>query len=206
MTEPFRFPTLTKTEQQQSLQQRLEKAQQFGWQSGFEEGLKQGASQQKAAMEQEIEAQVASLLEVKLREHKSALLADFDILFEKSKQQLNLQAEEINQAICQLITKVTEKVLDCELQQQPQYLINLVQQALQLLAGKDEVSEVVFSLADKEWLDDANVDALNIKVNFDEQLAKGNVQLIATHQTHSFSFSERLDALLSEATTSLLDN
>ncbi|MCQ8877484.1 FliH/SctL family protein [Pseudoalteromonas shioyasakiensis] len=206
MTQPFRFPKLSKAEQQQTLQQRLEQAEQYGWQGGFKEGLKQGSINQKEAMEQEIEAQVANLMESKLAEHKTALIARFDELFNESQRQLDLHSDEINQAICQLVTKVTEKVLDCELQQQPQYLVKLVQQALTLLAGKDKVSEVIFSLADEECLAGANLEVLNVEVSFDQQLSKGDVQLIADQQTHSLSFSQRLDEILADSTATLLDN
>ena len=85
-------------------------------------------------------------------------------------------------------------------------MIVLVQQAIELLAGRDKIKEVVFSSADKDWLDGAALEVLTTQVTFDEQLSQGDVQLIADQQTHSLSFSQRLDALLNEATTALLSD
>nr|MDC2854970.1 hypothetical protein [Ningiella sp. W23] len=42
MSQAFRFPTLNKNEQHQTLQERLDAAQRVGLQQGFEKGLVQG--------------------------------------------------------------------------------------------------------------------------------------------------------------------
>ena len=44
MSQAFRFPTLNKNEQHQTLQERLDAAQRVGLQQGYEEGLAQGAA------------------------------------------------------------------------------------------------------------------------------------------------------------------
>lgn len=203
--ETFRFPTLDKTEQHQTVQQRLEKAQQFGWQSGFDEGVKQGAQHCKDEIEKDIEARVESLVAARLAEQQSDLIQRFDNLLAASKEQLNVQSDELNRAVCELVRKVTEKVLDCELKQQPSYLLDLVEQALSLLAGKDEVTDIVFSYADEVWLSEADLSILSQNITFDEQLESGNVLLKGQQQTHSLSFSQRLDEVLEQAETSILD-
>jgi flagellar biosynthesis/type III secretory pathway protein FliH len=206
MSEPFRFPTLEKTDQQQSLHQRLEQAEKFGWQKGFDEGVRQNTEEQKEKMAQEINERVEALIKEQLDEHKQALLSRFNVLFEQSEKNINLQSDDVIKELCVLITKVTKTVLDCELKMQPQRMIVLVQQAIELLAGRDKIKEVIFSSADKDWLDGVGLEVFTTQVTFDEQLPQGDVQLIADKQTHSLSFSQRLDALLSEATTALLSD
>ena len=206
MSEPFRFPTLTKTDQQQSLHQRLEQAENFGWQKGFDEGVRQNTEQQKDKVAKEVNEQVEILIKERLDEHKKALFSRFNVLFEASEKNINLQSDEVIKDLCNLITKVTKTVLDCELKLQPQRMIILVQQAIELLAGRDKIKEIIFSSEDKEWLDGAGLEVLATQVTFDEQLPKGDVQLIADQQTHSLSFSQRLDALLNEATTALMSD
>jgi len=206
MSEPFRFPTLTKASQQQSLEQRLKQAEEFGWQKGFDEGVRQSIEEQKEKMAQEVNERVENLIKEQLDEQKQTLLLRFNALFEQSEKNINLLSDDVIKELCVLITKVTKTVLDCELKIQPQRMIVLVQQAIELLAGRDKIKEVVFSSADKDWLDGADLEVITTQVTFDEQLSQGDVQLIADQQTHSISFSQRLDALLNEATTVLLSD
>jgi flagellar biosynthesis/type III secretory pathway protein FliH len=206
MSEPFRFPKLTKTDQQQTLHQRLEQAEAFGWQKGFDEGVRQSTEEQKEKVAEEVNERVETLITEQLDEQKKALFSRFNVLFEQSEKNINLKSDDVIKDLCTLITKVTKTVLDCELKIQPQRMIVLVQQAIELLAGRDKIKEIIFSSADKDWLDGAGLEVFTTQVTFDEQLAQGDVQLIADQQTHSLSFSQRLDALLNEATTALLSD
>ena len=206
MSKPFRFPTLTKLSQHQSLHQRLEQAEAFGWQKGFDEGVLQSAEEQKEKIAKAVNEQVEALIKEKLDEQKEVLFSRFNVLLDQSEKKLNLQSDDIIKDVCTLITNVTKTVLDYELKMQPQRMIALVQQAIELLAGRDKINEIVFSSVDRHWLDGAGLEVFTTKLTFDEKLAEGDVQLIADQQTHSLSFSQRLDALLNEATTALLSD
>ncbi len=50
MSQAFRFPTLNKNEQHQTLQERLDAAQRVGLQQGYEEGLAQGAANKQSEL------------------------------------------------------------------------------------------------------------------------------------------------------------
>jgi flagellar biosynthesis/type III secretory pathway protein FliH len=58
MSQAFRFPTLNKNEQHQTLQERLDAAQRVGLQQGYEEGLAQGADNKQSELEQQMKQQI----------------------------------------------------------------------------------------------------------------------------------------------------
>lgn len=200
----FRFPTLTKEQQYQSVQQRIDSAEQVAWQKGFENGLQQGKAMQQTEIDKLVEERAAALLQEREQVFKQQLLARFDVLCQQAKQQLNLRSNEVLKDVSVLVAKVAEKVIDCQLQLQPQCLIDLVEQALSLLAGRDEITEIVFSGADANLLDETSMAAFSVPVNFDQLMPSGTVKLISAQQSHSLSLSERLDAVLAQFSPALI--
>jgi len=201
----YQFPTLTKEQQHQSVQQRIDAAEQAAWQKGFDEGLKQGQAALQADIEKRVSQQAELLLQERELELKQQMLAQFDVLTQQTKQQLNLLSNEVLKDLSVLVAKVAEQVIACELTLQPNCLIDLVEQALNLLAGRDDVNEIVFSSADAALFDDSSFDKIPLTVSFEPQLASGSVKLISSEQSHSLSLSERLDAVLADITPALLN-
>jgi len=91
----YQFPTLTKEQQHQSVQQRIEAAEQAAWQKGYDEGLKQGQAALQADIEKRVSQQAELLLQERELELKQQMLAQFDVLTQQTKQQLNLLSNEV---------------------------------------------------------------------------------------------------------------
>ncbi|MBE0378088.1 FliH/SctL family protein [Pseudoalteromonas prydzensis] len=201
----FRFPTLTKAQQHQSVQQRIDAAEQLAWQKGFDDGLQQGKAMLQTEIEKHINERAEALLNAREHELKQQLTAQFEVLCLQFKQQFNIQSNEVLKDISVLVAKVAERVIASELQLQPQCLIDLVEQALSLLAGRDEVHEIVFSAADADLIAQTCFENSQLKVSFEHQLASGTVKLISSEQSHSLSLTERLDAVFTEITPALMN-
>jgi len=206
MSQLFRFPTLNKVEQHQTLQERLDAAQRIGWQSGYEKGLEQGAIDKQIALEQEIDSRVETLLNARLESEKQHLIDHFNVIFEKTNNELSTLSTDLKSDITLIITKLAEFVIDGELKARPEIRTQLIEKAIELLSDRDVVTKIVFSSEDKKWLDSDILSNFAIPVNFDDELISGDVELIAEQQTHSFSFSQRLQELLDEITPQILRN
>ncbi|CAM3039629.1 FliH/SctL family protein [Pseudoalteromonas distincta] len=206
MTEAFRFPVLNKIEQQKTLHERLEAAERAGWQSGYEKGLEQGALDKQNNLEQQIETKVETLVNERLESEKKILVDHFNVIFEKTNNELLALSTDLKNDITQIITKLAEFVIDNELKIQPEIRLKLVEKAIELLSDRDVVTKIVFSSADKEWLDSAVLKNFAIPIQFDDELTSGDVELIAEQQTHSFSFSQRLQSLLDTIIPEILRN
>lgn len=206
MTETFRFPVLNKIEQQKNLHERLEAAERAGWQSGYEKGLEQGALDKQNNLEQQIETKVETSVSERLESEKKILVDHFNVIFEKTNNELLALSTDLKNDITQIITKLAEFVIDNELKIQPEIRLELVEKAIELLSDRDVVSKIIFSSADKEWLDSAVLKNFAIPIQFDDELISGDVELIAEQQTHSFSFSQRLQSLLDTIIPEILRN
>ena len=206
MTETFRFPVLNKIEQQKNLHERLEAAERAGWQSGYEKGLEQGALDKQNNLEQQIETKVETSVNERLESEKKILVDHFNVIFEKTNNELLALSTDLKNDITQIITKLAEFVIDNELKIQPEIRLELVEKAIELLSDRDVVSKIIFSSADKEWLDSAVLKNFAIPIQFDDELISGDVELIAEQQTHSFSFSQRLQSLLDTIIPEILRN
>lgn len=206
MTEAFRFPVLNKIEQQKTLHERLEAAERAGWQSGYEKGLEQGALDKQNNLEQQIETKVETSVSERLESEKKILVDHFNVIFEKTNNELLALSTDLKNDITQIITKLAEFVIDNELKIQPEIRLELVEKAIELLSDRDVVSKIIFSSADKEWLDSAVLKNFAIPIQFDDELISGDVELIAEQQTHSFSFSQRLQSLLDTIIPEILRN
>lgn len=206
MTETFRFPVLNKIEQQKNLHERLEAAERAGWQSGYEKGLEQGALDKQNNLEQQVETKVETSVNERLESEKKILVDHFNVIFEKTNNELLALSTDLKNDITQIITKLAEFVIDNELKIQPEIRLGLVEKAIELLSDRDVVSKIIFSSADKEWLDSAVLKNFAIPIQFDDELISGDVELIAEQQTHSFSFSQRLQSLLDTIIPEILRN
>lgn len=206
MSEVFRFPTLNKGEQHQSIHERLEAAERLGWQAGYEKGLEQGAIDKQIALGKDFDSRVDSSLKERLELEKKALVDHFNIIFEKTNKELSALSTDLKNDITLIIIKLAEFVIDRELESQPTIRIELIEKSIELLSDRDVVTKIVFSSADKKWLDSEALKNFAIPVNFDEELVSGDVELIAEQQTHSFSFSQRLQSLLDEVIPEILRN
>jgi len=206
MTEAFRFPVLNKIEQQKTLHERLEAAERAGWQSGYEKGLEQGALDKQNNLEQQIETKVETSVNERLESEKKILVDHFNVIFEKTNNELLALSTDLKNDITQIITKLAEFVIDNELKIQPEIRLGLVEKAIELLSDRDVVTKIIFSSADKEWLDSAVLKNFAIPIQFDDELISGDVELIAEQQTHSFSFSQRLQSLLDTIIPEILRN
>lgn len=206
MTETFRFPVLNKIEQQKNLHERLEAAERAGWQSGYEKGLEQGALDKQNNLEQQIETKVETSVSERLESEKKILVDHFNVIFEKTNNELLALSTDLKNDITQIITKLAEFVIDNELKIQPEIRLGLVEKAIELLSDRDVVTKIIFSSADKEWLDSAVLKNFAIPIQFDDELISGDVELIAEQQTHSFSFSQRLQSLLDTIIPEILRN
>ena len=206
MTEAFRFPVLNKIEQQKTLHERLEAAERAGWQSGYEKGLEQGALDKQNNLEQQVETKVETSVNERLESEKKILVDHFNVIFEKTNNELLALSTDLKNDITQIITKLAEFVIDNELKIQPEIRLGLVEKAIELLSDRDVVTKIIFSSADKEWLDSAVLKNFAIPIQFDDELISGDVELIAEQQTHSFSFSQRLQSLLDTIIPEILRN
>jgi len=206
MTEAFRFPVLNKIEQQKTLHERLEAAERAGWQSGYEKGLEQGALDKQSDLEKQIEIKVETSVNERLESEKKILVDHFNVIFEKTNNELSALSSDLKNDITQIITKLAEFVIDNELKIQPEIRLGLVEKAIELLSDRDVVTKIIFSSADKEWLDSAVLKSFAIPIQFDDELISGDVELIAEQQTHSFSFSQRLQSLLDTIIPEILRN
>jgi flagellar biosynthesis/type III secretory pathway protein FliH len=206
MTETFRFPVLNKIEQQKTLHERLEAAERAGWQSGYEKGLEQGALDKQNNLEQQVETKVETSVNERLESEKKILVDHFNVIFEKTNNELLALSTDLKNDITQIITKLAEFVIDNELKIQPEIRLGLVEKAIELLSDRDVVTKIIFSSADKEWLDSAVLKNFAIPIQFDDELISGDVELIAEQQTHSFSFSQRLQSLLDTIIPEILRN
>ena len=206
MTEAFRFPVLNKIEQQKTLHERLEAAERAGWQSGYEKGLEQGALDKQNNLEQQVETKVETSVNERLESEKKILVDHFNVIFEKTNNELLALSTDLKNDITQIITKLAEFVIDNELKIQPEIRLGLVEKAIELLSDRDVVTKIIFSSADKEWLDSAVLKNFAIPIQFDDELTSGDVELIAEQQTHSFSFSQRLQSLLDTIIPEILRN
>lgn len=206
MSELFRFPALNKIEEKKTLHERLEDAERVGWQSGYEKGLEQGAIQQQSNIDKQIESRVEELLLERFEAEKQKLVEHFNHLFEKTNDEFLSLSADLRQNLTQIITKLAEFIIDRELTIHPEIRMELVEKAILLLSDRDIVTKVVFSAADKEWLDSDALQRFAISVNFDDELVSGDVELIAEQQTHTLSFSQRLQSLLDSIIPEILRN
>ena len=133
MSQVFRFPTLNKVEQHQTLQERLDAAQRIGWQSGYEKGLEQGAIDKQIALEQEIDSRVETLLNARLESEKQHLIDHFNVIFEKTNNELSTLSTDLKSDITLIITKLAEFVIDGEL---------ILPSRLIYLINKDSINRV----------------------------------------------------------------
>ena len=204
MNQAFRFPILNKLEKKQSLVERLDAAERIGWQKGYEEGLEQGALNQQSVSQEEIKQQVQEQLADRVEAEKKLLVERFNILFEKVNSEIAALSSDLKSDITLMITRLAEHVIDAELKTAPELRIEVVEKAMQLLSDRDIVTQIAFSSADKEWLEPKSLEGFSVPVSFDDELVSGDVELIAEKQTHTFSFSQRLQGLIDEIAPEIL--
>ena len=204
MSQAFRFPTLNKNEQHQTLQERLDAAQRVGLQQGYEEGLAQGAANKQSELEQQMEQQIELRVAERLEAQKTQLIERFNTLFDKANNELLNFNDEFKQDLALMISTLAEHVIDCELKVRPEIRAQLIEKAITLLSNRDVVTKVMFSGSDRHCFNDARLAEFLVPVYFDEALISGDVELVAEQQTHRFSFSERLQSLLDEVIPEIL--
>ncbi|PJC86444.1 flagellar assembly protein FliH [Vibrio sp. HA2012] len=200
------------------LQQRLEDGFNQGIQQGHEEGLRQGMEQgkQKGLLEGQKEGFQKGFISGEASGKETFIKAVKPVhqLLEKMTRWQNDREREQREHICELVQKVSQRVIRAELTLMPQQILALVDETLDSLPGKTEKVVVHLNPQDLERITQINADLPQAwKLLADSQLPTGGCQLVTDHAEADAGCDARLEAcmqnvrehLLGEAPSSLSD-
>lgn len=199
MSELFRFPELSRDDPHSTLAQRLSNSYEKGVAQGYEQGLAEGKQQAK----EEVEKQLREEFEGRAQQHSQQVQQQtqqhLDALIIRFQQRLQLEEKRLSSEIAELVNAISKAVLDAELSLNPQHYLRAVEQVLENLHGRDQIECIQVSEADGQWLQTQNISQIGgVEISIDESLPAGQVQFSGQSKLHLWSFSQRLEDVLTQ--------
>lgn len=199
MTKAYRFPLLSRTNVQKSPAELAEEAYLQGFTAGkaeaMEQVLQQGIAQGLAqADEQAVERE--QQLQQQLRQEYQQ---KFNWLAQQFRQQLQLNDSCLQQQLYELVSGLTEHVLEFELSVNPQQLIQAIHSTLSALSQQEPISSIHVSASDAEVFTALNITSFGeVSWQRDDSLQSGTVQFNGCAQLHLLDFQHRLQDVLQQ--------
>lgn len=193
----FRFPALQRGAHLQTHEQQLHAAFERGVAEGIAQGKEQGLAQGIA----EARAQAASEAKASLNAELERIRYDYQQQFDQLSEQLascGLQQQDLlQQAVLELVCKLSQTVLESELSINPQQLSMAVERALQTLQSSEQIQSIQVSVADMKALQKLDIYQIgDIPLLADDSLPTGTAQFIGASQLHLLDFKQRLQDVL----------
>lgn len=199
MTKPYRFPLLSRTNVQKTPAELAEDAYLQGVAAGQAEAVEQALQQGIAeglAQADKIAAEREAALKHQLEQQYQQ---KFSWLIEQFRQQLQLNDSGLQQQLYELVTGLTEQVLEFELSVNPQQLIQAIHSTLGALSQQELISSIHVSASDAEVLTALNITHFgDVSWQRDESLPSGAVQFHGCTQLHLLDFQQRLQDVLQQ--------
>lgn len=193
----FRFPVLQRGAHLQTHEQQLHAAFERGLAEGMAQGKEQGLAQGIA----EARVQAATEAKASLNAELERIRHDYQQQFDQLSEQLasyGLQQQDLlQQAVLELVCKISQTVLEAELSINPQQLSVAVGQALQTLQSSEQIQSIQVSVADMKALQKLDIYQIgDIPLLADDSLPAGTAQFIGASQLHLLDFKQRLHDVL----------
>ncbi|SDK19462.1 flagellar assembly protein FliH [Ferrimonas sediminum] len=187
----------------QGYQEGLEQGRQSGYQEGLEQGRQAGEKAGFAQGEQNGLAAARQSMDTQLNQLLTPMTALQELLREGHEQQLNSQQE----LILELVKRVAEQVVRCELTLHPQQILSLIEETLDALPDGREDPTIVLEPSVVATLNELAADKVaNWKLQPDATLAMGDVKVITDQCEADASTQSRLDACMEQVGKHLVDD
>ena len=165
-----------------------------GQQQGFEQGIQQGCEQ---GMKQGIEEGKAQFIQAtapfaQMHQQTAELFADYE----------RRQREQV----CELVQKVAQQVIRCELALQPQQIMALVEETLESLPGEPQGLKVKMAREEFTHLEKVASDKIDEwNIVCDDTLRQGECRVVTKNAEADAGCEQRLDTCMSAVKGHLLD-
>ncbi|USD36270.1 MULTISPECIES: flagellar assembly protein FliH [Ferrimonas] len=187
----------------QGYQEGLEQGRQSGYQEGLEQGRQAGEKAGFAQGEHNGLAAARQSMDAQLNQLLTPMTALQELLREGHEQQLNSQQE----LILELVKRVAEQVVRCELTLHPQQILSLIEETLDALPDGREDPTIVLEPSVVATLNELAADKVaNWKLQSDATLAVGDVKVITEQCEADASTQSRLDACMEQVGKHLVDD
>ena len=191
------------------LQERLENGFQQGIQQGYEEGLNQGIEQgkQQGLLQGQKEGFQQGFVDGERTGKEAFIQAARPVhdLLEKIDNWQKEREREQREHICELVQKVSQRVIRAELTLMPQQILALVEETLDSLPAKTERVVVHLNPQDLERITNINTDLPAAwKLVADDKLPVGGCQLLTDHAEADASCDARLETCMQNVREHLL--
>lgn len=166
---------------QQGLQQGREAGRLEGLEQGLEEGRQQGLEQGRSLGQQEFDDASRTL---------ERLIEQFETFQRQSEQ---TRREEL----LELVRKVSQQVIRCELTLHPTQLLSLAEEALAAMPGDQEDVRILLNPEEYARIKDVAAErAANWRLVPDEKLALGECRVVTAHAEADIGCQQRLDSCM----------
>ena len=168
---------------------------QQGRQQGFEQGIKQGHEQ---GLEQGFQEG---------KEHFFKAAAPFGQIQQQAAQLFAEHERRQREQVCELVQKVAQQVIRCELTLQPQQILALVEETLESLPGEPQGLKV--QMAREEFAHIEKVASEKIRewnIVCDDSLRQGDCRVVTQSAEADAGCEQRLDRCMQAVESHLLDD
>lgn len=175
---------------EEGLQQGIEQGQQQGFEQGVQQGREQGVVQG-------------------IKEGKAQFVKATQPFAQMHQQTAELFAEHERrqrEQVCELVQKVAQQVIRCELALQPQQILALVEETLESLPGEPVGLKVKMAREEFNHLEKVASDKIDEwNIVCDDTLRQGECRVVTNHAEADAGCEQRLDACMSAVEGHLLD-
>ncbi|MGL6315296.1 flagellar assembly protein FliH [Vibrio sp. WXL103] len=209
MLEPSPEPSVDE-QAAEDIQQQYSQGFQLGMTKGYDEGVKEGVEKGQAqGFEQGLTAGQQQGIEQGMAEGKKAFLkaaTPFESMTQKLEQLFVEQERRQREQVCELVQKVAQQVIRCELALQPQQILALVEETLETLPSEPEGIKVM--MAQEEFAQIQQVAGEKIKqwnIVCDPDLRQGDCRIITKTAEADAGCEQRLETCMQAVQKHLLE-
>ncbi|MBC7005319.1 flagellar assembly protein H [Photobacterium sp. BZF1] len=196
--------------QQEDFQAQFNQGFQQGMTRGHEEGLQQGIEQgQQQGFEQGIQQGCEQGIKQGIEEGKAQFIkatAPFALMHQQTAELFADHERRQREQVCELVQKVAQQVIRCELALQPQQIMALVEETLESLPGEPQGLKVKMAREEFTHLEKVASDKIDEwNIVCDDTLRQGECRVVTKNAEADAGCEQRLDTCMSAVKAHLLD-
>ncbi|MBY5947919.1 flagellar assembly protein FliH [Photobacterium rosenbergii] len=196
--------------QQEDFQAQFNQGFQQGMTRGHEEGLQQGIEQgQQQGFEQGIQQGCEQGIKQGIEEGKAQFIkatAPFALMHQQTAELFADHERRQREQVCELVQKVAQQVIRCELALQPQQIMALVEETLESLPGEPQGLKVKMAREEFTHLKKVASDKIDEwNIVCDDTLRQGECRVVTKNAEADAGCEQRLDTCMSAVKAHLLD-
>ncbi|MCQ1057418.1 flagellar assembly protein H [Photobacterium sp. ZSDE20] len=197
-------------DQQEDVQAQFNQGFQQGMTRGHEEGLQQGIEQgQQQGFDQGVQQGRDQGIAQGIKEGKAQFVKATQPFAQMHQQMAELFSEHERrqrEQMCELVQKVAQQVIRCELALQPQQILALVEETLESLPGEPVGLKVKMASEEFTHLENVASDKIDEwNIVCDDTLRQGECRVVTKNAEADAGCEQRLDACMSAVKGHLLD-